>query len=123
MKINLPINDLETVLPEGEYIFSQTDLNGVIVDSNPAFCKISGFTREEMVGHSHNIVRHPDMPPEAFEDMWVSLKAGRPWRGIVKNRTKKGGFYWVVANVSPVRQNGEVIGYELSHHLNFQKFF
>ena len=112
MKINLPVNEVETTLPVGEYMFSQTDLKGVIVDANPAFCKISGFSREEMVGHSHNIVRHPDMPPEAFEDMWISLKAGRPWRGIVKNRTKKGGFYWVVANVSPVRQNSEVIGYQ-----------
>lgn len=112
MKVNLPVNNLETSVPEGEYIFSQTDLRGVIVEANPVFCKISGFSRDEMVGHSHNIVRHPDMPPEAFEDMWACLKAGRPWRGIVKNRTKQGGFYWVVANVSPVRQNGEVIGYQ-----------
>lgn len=112
MKVNLPVNNLETSVPEGEYIFSQTDLRGVIVEANHVFCKISGFSRDEMVGHSHNIVRHPDMPPEAFEDMWTCLKAGRPWRGIVKNRTKQGGFYWVVANVSPVRQNGEVIGYQ-----------
>jgi aerotaxis receptor len=65
-----------------------------------------------MVGQSHNLVRHPDMPPEAFADLWQDIKAGRPWRGIVKNRRKDGGFYWVVANVSPVRENGMVVGYQ-----------
>jgi aerotaxis receptor len=65
-----------------------------------------------MIGQSHNMVRHPDMPPQAFADLWEDLKAGRPWRGLVKNRRKDGGFYWVVANVSPVRENGRVVGYQ-----------
>ena len=112
MKINLPVTNVETLLPEGEFIYSSTDLKGVIVEANEAFAEISNYTREEMVGQSHNLVRHPDMPPEAFADLWKDLKAGRPWRGIVKNRRKDGGFYWVVANVSPVRENGKVVGYQ-----------
>ena len=105
MKINQPVTNVETLLPEGEFIYSSTDLKGVIVEANEAFVRISNFTRDEMIGQSHNMVRHPDMPPEAFADLWRDLKAGRPWRGIVKNRRKDGGFYWVVANVSPVREN------------------
>ncbi|PWB39872.1 MAG: chemotaxis protein [Rhodocyclales bacterium] len=112
MKINLPVNDVETILPEGEFIYSRTDLKGVIVEANEAFARISGFTPEEMVGQSHNLVRHPDIPPEAFADLWQDIKAGRPWRGIVKNRRKDGGFYWVVANVSPVREDGRIVGYQ-----------
>lgn len=73
---------------------------------------MSGYAVEEMVGKAHNIVRHPDMPKEAFADMWLSLKAGRPWRGVVKNRRKDGGYYWVVAMVSPVREDGKLIGYQ-----------
>ena len=112
MKINLPVTQVETLLPEHEFIYSSTDLKGVIVEANEAFAQVSNYTREEMIGQSHNMVRHPDMPPEAFADMWTDLKAGRPWRGVVKNRRKDGGFYWVVANVSPVRENGNVVGYQ-----------
>ena len=112
MKINLPVNDAESLLPEGEFIYSRTDLKGVIAEANEAFARISGFTPEEMVGQSHNMVRHPDMPPEAFADLWQDIKSGYPWRGIVKNRRKDGGYYWVVANVSPVRENGQIVGYQ-----------
>jgi aerotaxis receptor len=112
MKINLPVTDVETLLPENEFIYSRTDLKGVIVEANEAFARISAFTPEEMIGQSHNIVRHPDMPPEAFADLWRDIKSGRPWRGLVKNRRKDGGYYWVVANVSPVRENGQVVGYQ-----------
>ena len=112
MKMNLPVTDVETLLPDGEFIYSSTDLKGVIVEANEAFARISDFAREEMIGQSHNMVRHPDMPQAAFADMWQDLKLGRPWRGIVKNRRRDGGFYWVVANVSPVRENGSVVGYQ-----------
>ncbi len=112
MRKNLPVNNVETLLPENEFIYSRTNLKGVIVEANDAFARVSGFTREEMIGQPHNLVRHPDMPEEAFADLWRDLKEGRPWRGVVKNRRKDGGFYWVVANVSPVRENGQVVGYQ-----------
>ncbi len=112
MKINSPVTDVETRLPRDTFIYSRTDTKGVISDVNEAFAEISAFTPDEMVGRSHNIVRHPDMPPEAFADLWSNLKKGRPWRGVVKNRRKDGGYYWVVANVSPVRENGRVVGYQ-----------
>jgi aerotaxis receptor len=112
MRKNHPITNIETQLPDNEFIYSRTDSNGRITEANEAFCRISAFGREEMVGQPHNMVRHPDMPAAAFEDMWRDLKAGRPWRGIVKNRRKDGGYYWVVANVSPVREGGQAVGYQ-----------
>jgi aerotaxis receptor len=112
MKVNLPVSHIEFQLPEGEFIYSSTDLKGVIIEANEAFSVLSHFPREEMIGQSHNMVRHPDMPVEAFEDMWRDLKVGRPWRGIVKNRRKDGGFYWVIANVSAVLENGRIVGYQ-----------
>ena len=106
------VTNVETLLPEGEFIYSRTDLKSIIVEANKAFADISGYTQEQMVGQPHNIVRHPDMPAEAFADMWRDLKAGRPWRALVKNRRSDGGFYWVVANASPVRENGQIVGYQ-----------
>ncbi|QDF99504.1 chemotaxis protein [Azoarcus sp. DD4] len=104
--------EIETVIPDGEFIYSRTDLKGLIEEANEAFAEISAYTREEMIGKPHGMVRHPDMPAEAFADMWADLKAGRPWRGLVKNRRKDGGYYWVVANASPVRENGRIVGYQ-----------
>ena len=112
MRNNQPVTNVETLLPEGQFIYSRTDLNGQITEANEAFARISAYEREEMLGQPHNLVRHPDMPTQAFEDMWRDLKAGRPWRGLVKNRRKDGGYYWVVANASPVRENGRVVGYQ-----------
>jgi aerotaxis receptor len=112
MRNNQPVTNVETLLPEGQFIYSRTDLKGTITEANEAFAKISGYRREDMLGQPHNMVRHPDMPTEAFEDMWRDLKQGRPWRGIVKNRRQDGGFYWVVANASPVRERGQIIGYQ-----------
>ncbi len=112
MRINQPVTKVETVIPDDTFIYSRTDLKGVITSANLAFAKISGYTQAEMLGQPHNLIRHPDMPPQAFADMWHSLKAGLPWKGVVKNRRKDGGFYWVVANVSPIRENGSVVGYQ-----------
>ena len=112
MRKNLPVTNVETLLPDDEFIYSRTDLKGVIVEANEAFAKISGFEREDMIGKPHNIVRHPDMPEAAYADLWADLKAGRPWRGIVKNRRKDGGYYWVEANVSPVREGSRVVGFQ-----------
>ncbi len=112
MRNNQPVTKIETLLPEGEFIYSRTDSKGQITEANEAFAHISGYERDEMLGQPHNMVRHPDMPPQAFQDMWQDLKAGLPWRGLVKNRRKDGGFYWVVANASPVREHGQVVGYQ-----------
>ncbi len=111
MRINLPVTTVEHELRADAPIVSKTDTKGRIVYINPAFIEISGFTEEELLGQSHNIVRHPDMPPEAFADMWATLQAGMPWSGMVKNRCKNGDFYWVVANVTPVWKNGQLDGY------------
>jgi aerotaxis receptor len=111
MKINLPITQIEVPFPKGRYIVSRTDLKGAITYANDTFVQISGFSREELIGKNHNLVRHPDMLPEAFGWLWDTLKAGRPWRGIVKNRCKNGDYYWVDALVVPVLKNDQAIGY------------
>ena len=112
MKSDVYVSGVETVVPEGVFIYSQTDLHGKITVANEAFAALSGYSPDEMIGRPHSIVRHPDMPKEAFADMWKSLKAGRPWQAVVKNRRKDGGFYWVLANASPVREDGRVVGYQ-----------
>ncbi|MGD9709296.1 MAG: methyl-accepting chemotaxis protein [Halothiobacillaceae bacterium] len=112
MKKNLPITGIETSYDKNVQLVSSTDAKGTITYVNEAFVEVSGFAEEELVGHSHNIVRHPDMPPAAFEDMWKQLKSGRPWLGLVKNRCKNGNHYWVEAHVSPLYRNGQLIGYE-----------
>lgn len=111
MKVNSPVTQREVLLKKGSILVSRTDLKGVITYVNDEFVAISGFTRAELIGASHNIVRHPDMPPAAFEDMWLNLKALRPWQGLVKNRTQSGDFYWVDANAIPVFKNGMVCEY------------
>lgn len=112
MKKNLPITDNEIPFPDGEEIISTTDLKGVLTSFNDTFLRISGFEANEMLGHSHNVVRHPEMPPAAFADLWASMKANRHWMGIVKNRCKNGDYYWVDAYVTPITENGRVTGYE-----------
>ncbi len=111
MKINMPVSQTEVKLGDHHTIVSKTDLKGRITFVNRDFIEISGFDEEELIGLPHNIVRHPDMPPEAFEDLWSSLKAGRPWNGLVKNRCKNGDYYWVEANAAPLWENGQVVGY------------
>lgn len=111
MKLNMPITDKEVVMQPGTILVTRTDLKGVITYANDAFVEISGFTREELIGKSHNIVRHPDMPEVAFADLWSNLKQGKPWTAAVKNRTKNGDYYWVEANVSPTFVDGQVVGY------------
>jgi aerotaxis receptor len=111
MKINLPVTQMEKPFPKGKYLVSKTDLKGAVTYANDAFVELSGFSREELIGKNHNLVRHPDMPPQAFEDLWRTVKAGLPWRGVVKNRSKNGDHYWVDAFVVPVRENDQTIGY------------
>ncbi|MGZ5049574.1 MAG: methyl-accepting chemotaxis protein [Methylobacter sp.] len=111
MKVNMPVTDKEILMDKDEILVTRTDLKGRITYVNDAFVKISGFSRQELIGASHNIVRHPDMPAEAFEDLWNTLKQGKPWTAPVKNRTKSGDYYWVEANVVPVYKNGVIQEY------------
>lgn len=112
MRQNLPVTSQERTFPPEQRLISTTDLQGTITYANDAFVAISGFSRAELVGQSHNIVRHPDMPPAAFATMWQHLRAGKAWMGLVKNRCKNGDFYWVHAYVMPISERGKVIGYE-----------
>lgn len=111
MKTNLPITQNEVPFPKGHYIVSRTDLKGIITYVNDTFVDISGFARDELIGKNHNVIRHPDMPPAAFAWLWETVKAGRPWRGVVKNRCANGDHYWVNALIVPVLKGGEMIGY------------
>ncbi len=112
MKNNLPITDQETPLSENAQLVTATDLKGKITYCNQEFIDISGFTSDELIGSSHNIVRHPDMPTAAFKDLWSTLKQQKPWLGLVKNRSKNGNYYWVEAYVTPVLENDKIVGYE-----------
>ncbi len=112
MRQNLPVTSHERTFPAGQKLISTTDLKGTITYANDAFVAISGYSRDELVGAHHNIVRHPDMPPAAFKTMWQYLQQGKPWMGLVKNRCKNGDFYWVHAYVTPISELGKVVGYE-----------
>ncbi|MBA5687871.1 methyl-accepting chemotaxis protein [Rugamonas apoptosis] len=111
MRNNLPVTNKEYVLKESETIVSKTDLQGNITYVNQDFITISGFSEEELLGAPQNIVRHPDMPPAAFADLWCTLKAGKAWTGLVKNRCKNGDHYWVEAGMAPLLDQGRMIGY------------
>lgn len=112
MKKNFPVTGVENDYPDLSRIVSSTDLKGAVTFCNRDFIDISGFSEEELLGVNHNIVRHPDMPPAAFQDLWDTLKAGKPWMGVVKNRCKNGDHYWVTAHVTPIYEHGEVVGYQ-----------
>jgi aerotaxis receptor len=111
MRTNLPVTTVEYPVTDATLIVSRTDTKGRLISFNDEFVQASGFTEAELMGQPHNIIRHPDMPPEAFENLWDTLKAGKPWAGAVKNRRKNGDFYWVLATASPIRENGQVTGY------------
>ena len=111
MRTNLPVTDVEYPITEETLIVSKTDTKGRLNYFNDQFVHASGFTEAELMGQPHNIIRHPDMPPEAFADLWATLKAGKPWAGAVKNRRKNGDFYWVLASATPIWENGHVTGY------------
>ncbi|MDD2358204.1 MAG: PAS domain-containing protein [Thiovulaceae bacterium] len=121
---------IESEVPQNELIISRTDLKGIITYANETFCKISGYSVDELVGRSHNIVKHPDMPSSIFADLWETLKREKQWTGIVKNLRKDKGFYWVYAIVSGVYKNGELVEYkslrtpiEYEDKLRYQKFY
>lgn len=98
----------ETILEDNAFLVSETDAKGTIIFANEQFCKVAEYTKDELVGNPHSIVRHEEMPRAAFEDLWNTVKAGNIWQGYVKNKTKSGGFYWVFATVYPYKnENNE----------------
>jgi PAS domain S-box-containing protein len=111
MRTNLPVTNTEYPIGDETLIVSKTDTKGRMTYFNNQFVEASGFTEAELINQPHNMIRHPDMPPEAFEDMWATLKAGKPWAGAVKNRRKNGDFYWVQASATPIWEDGKVTGY------------
>jgi len=121
---------IETAVPEDELIISRTDLKGVITYANETFANISGYSVEELIGNHHNMVRHPDMPKRAFQDLWNTIKNKKQWKGIVKNLRKDTGYYWVHATISGVYKDGKLIEYKsirtpISHNekLEYQKLY
>jgi PAS domain S-box-containing protein len=111
MRDNQPVTNVEYNLLDEQSIISRTDTKGIITYVNRDFIEASGYTEEELLGKPHNIVRHPDMPEEAFADLWATLQEGRAWTGVVKNRRKNGDYYWVLANATPIWEGNQVIGY------------
>ncbi len=112
MRNNQPVTHREVALGSSQKLISTTDARGVITYCNDAFVAISGFERDDLIGAPQNIVRHPDVPSAVFAHMWAALKQGRPWMGIVKNRSKNGDHYWVNAYVTPIFEGNQVVGYE-----------
>ncbi|MBX7056916.1 MAG: methyl-accepting chemotaxis protein [Leptospirales bacterium] len=110
-KMNVVVNDAEDVMRDGDTLISTTDLKGIVTYANREFLQIAGLEEDELIGKPHNVVRHPDMPRSAFQDLWSTLQADRPWNGMVRNRAKAGNYYWVDANVAPVMREGRKIGY------------
>lgn len=112
MRENLPVTQKELVFPEHQRLITTTNLKGVITYCNDDFVEISGYSREELLGQAHNLIRHPDVPPAVFAHMWGYLKQGRNWMGVVKNRRKNGDHYWVNAYVTAIREGDQIVGYE-----------
>jgi aerotaxis receptor len=111
MRHNGPVTQREYLMAPDVTLVSVTDPKGRITYCNRAFAQVSGYSSAELLGQAHNMVRHPDMPSEAFRDMWATIESGRPWSGMVKNRRKDGDHYWVVANATPVRNGDRVVGF------------
>ena len=111
MRVNAPVTQREYSFDEHATLMSTTDTESYIKYANQAFMEVSGFEPQEILGQTHNLVRHPDMPPAAFADMWATLQSGEPWSALVKNRRKNGDHYWVRANAIPIIRNDKAKGY------------
>lgn len=109
---NQQVINQEVTFSEDEELVSTTDLRGIITYANDVFCRVAGYEPSELIGKNHNIVRHPDVPKEAFADLWSNIKKGYSWRGAVKNRCKDGRYYWVDAFVTPIYEKGQLVGYQ-----------
>ena len=112
----------EEFLFQGRVIVSETDTKGIITYANRKFCEISGYTQEELIGQPHNIIRHPDMPKEAFSKLWSTIQSGQIWHGLVKNLRKDGQFYWVETEILPAKnENNEITGYVAARRSSSRK--
>ncbi|MCX6052817.1 MAG: PAS domain-containing protein [Campylobacterales bacterium] len=110
MSVVTPVN--EEYVFDGSMIISQTDLKGIITFANRKFCEVSGYKASDLIGKSHNVIRHPDMPKEVFTKMWEMISSGQGWTGIIKNLRSDGRYYWVDTEILPVHNNkGELTGY------------
>lgn len=105
------VTDHEAPFPDGRLIVSRTDLDGIITQANQSFVDMSGYSTEELIGAPHYILRHPDMPPAAFKDLWDTVHTGKKWHGYVKNLRKDGGYYWVYATVIPNIRHDKTVGF------------
>jgi aerotaxis receptor len=103
--------EIETPYPDGKLIVSTTTPDGILTHVNNSFIDMSGYTEQELIGNPHSILRHPDMPAAAFQDLWSTVKKGEKWQGIVKNLRKDGGYYWVKATVIPNIRQGQLVSY------------
>ncbi len=111
MRKSQPVTQHEYQIRDDQNLLSRTDLKGRITYAAPAFVEVSGYSHEELIGAPHSLVRHPDMPEQAFADLWQTIERGEIWSGLVKNRRKNGDYYWVRANVAPIIENGTLMGY------------
>ncbi|BBI49756.1 hypothetical protein HORIV_21770 [Vreelandella olivaria] len=111
MRNNQPVTQREYVLSEEAVLISRSDLKGNVTYANPTFVEVSGYSRDELIGAPHNLLRHPDMPEAAYADFWKTIQAGETWQGVVKNRRKNGDHYWVHATVAPLRDGERIVGY------------
>lgn len=109
---NITVTQKQAPFPDSYILISSTTTNGKITYVNDEFCEVAGYSREELIGKPHNLIRHPDVPALAFADLWNNLKSGNSWLGIVKNRCKNGDHYWVSAHVSPLFDGDTLVGYE-----------
>ncbi len=109
--MNRPSPIDEEYVFENGLIISSTDLKGIITYANRKFCEIAGYTKDELKGKNHNIVRHPDMPKAAFQEVWDTIQSGQEWTGVVKNLRKDGKYYWVYSHIAPVTNDGATVGY------------
>ena len=112
------LEDSESKLREEMNIFdrnvivSESDLQGVITYVNDNFCKVSGYTREELLGSAHSILRDPETPKAFFEDLWKTIQSGETFHGVIKNISKNSKAYWVDSSISPIRKNGKLVAYK-----------
>lgn len=111
MRLNQPVTQQNYTFPSEQTLVSVTDLKGRITYCNPAFITVSGFSNDELLGQAHNLVRHPDMPEEAFRDLWETIQSKLPWSGLIKNRRKNGDYYWVRANATPMMDGDKITGF------------